>query len=267
MAEQHFRVEDLDIEREGIKLHTRITRPASNGALDVRYPAVIMMHGLFGTLGYEPTDLFAELSDKLVAAGFMTVRFDFDGRGKSGGEPNGFDPYTEIEDAIAVLDYVRNLDDVEKISLLGHSFGGVVAGMTAGMYADVIHSLVLMAPAATSKSDAMHGHVLDGTFDPMHIPQTIDIPSHQAKMSGRFPRIIRIMPVYEVPARFDGPALCVQGNDDQVVSPHASKNYAEVMPNCTATFYNNLGHTFTGSDRELALDEITQFLVVERTAR
>ena len=37
----------------------------------------------------------------------------------------------------------------------GHSQGGVVAGMTAGMFSDAIHTLVMLAPAASLKDDAL----------------------------------------------------------------------------------------------------------------
>lgn len=73
-SDMTFQVEDLNIEREGVALHTRITRPEMNGTTGRKYPAVIMMHGFLGNLGYEPDSLFAELSDKLVAEGFITVR-------------------------------------------------------------------------------------------------------------------------------------------------------------------------------------------------
>ncbi|KFI68821.1 alpha/beta hydrolase family protein [Bifidobacterium magnum] len=260
-----FQVEDLNIEREGVALHTRITRPEMNGTTGRKYPAVIMMHGFLGNLGYEPDSLFAELSDKLVAEGFITVRFDFDGRGESGGERNGFDAYREIEDAMAVLEYVRNLDEVDEISLLGHSFGGVIAGMTAGLYADVIHTLVLMAPAATAKTDAQAGHVQNAQFDPEHVSERLVIPGRDATISGRFPRVVRMLPIYETTSAFEGQTLCVQGRDDAVVSPHASEEYAKVMPHCEASFYNDLGHTFIGKDRGEALEEIAQFLIAHYT--
>ncbi|RSX56202.1 alpha/beta hydrolase [Bifidobacterium dolichotidis] len=265
MSDQQSRVEQLEIDRDGLKLHTVITRPATNGAQDVRYPAVIILHGLFGDMGYLPEDLLPEISDKLVAQGFMTVRFDFAGRGESTGIRNGFDAFSEIEDTIAVLEHVRQLEDVESISLVGHSFGGAIASMVAGMYNDVIHTLALLAPAATMKDDAMHGKVLDGEFDAVHVPDEIEVPSKKASVTGRFARIVRTLPIYEIAGQFNKPTLFIQGRDDQVLkSTSAANNYEEAMSHCQVSLYDDLGHLFRGAQREVAVNEVVEFLTLNK---
>ena len=44
----------------------------------------------------------------------------------------------EIEDANAILNYVKTDPHVRNIYLVGHSQGGVVASMLAGLYPDLI---------------------------------------------------------------------------------------------------------------------------------
>ena len=61
----------------------------------------------------------------------------------------------EIEDANAILNYVKTDPHVRNIYLVGHSQGGVVASMLAGLYPDLIKKVVLLAPATTLKSDAL----------------------------------------------------------------------------------------------------------------
>lgn len=96
-------------------------------------------------MGYERDGLFQALADLLTEKGIAVVRFDFNGHGKSDGSFTDMNVLNEIEDAIAILEYVRKLDFVTEIYVIGHSQGGVVAGMLAGYYPDVIHKLVLLA--------------------------------------------------------------------------------------------------------------------------
>ena len=61
----------------------------------------------------------------------------------------------EIADGKAILDYVRTDPHVRDIFLVGHSQGGVVASMLAGLYPDVVKKVVLLAPAAQLKDEAI----------------------------------------------------------------------------------------------------------------
>ena len=81
--------------------------------------------------------------------GIASVRFDFNGHGQSDGSFTDMTVMNEVSDGRAILDYVRQMPQVEHIYLLGHSQGGVVASMLAGYYHEYIDKLVLMSPAAT----------------------------------------------------------------------------------------------------------------------
>ena len=145
---------DVEIKRDGILLHGRMERAEKME----KAPALILFHGFAGNLGYEENDLFNKVVQRVVADGVTTVRFDFNGHGKSGSFSD-MDVLREILDAIAILQYVKSLPDVSEIYILGHSQGGVVGGMLAGMYPDIIKKLILLAPAATLKEDAISGRM------------------------------------------------------------------------------------------------------------
>ena len=66
------------------------------------------------------------------------MRFDFNGHGDSDGEFENMTVLNEIEDANAILNYVKTDPHVRNIYLVGHSQGGVVASMLAGLYPDII---------------------------------------------------------------------------------------------------------------------------------
>lgn len=253
--------EDFTVARDGLTLQGHVEYP--QGSTHDR--VVICMHGFLRDMGVKPGELYQDISDALTAHGMTCVRFDFNGRGRSEGAFEDSDVFNQIEDAIAVLNHVRDACDPLEISLLGHSQGGVVAGMTAGMFSDVIHTLVMLAPAASLKDAALRGELLGTPFDVNRVPRRITLAGGQT-IAGKSVRIAQMLPIYETTAMFHGPALVIQGKDDAVIGPHVAANYGAAMPNCEASLYTDLGHAFTGEDRVTALTEATQFLVNEEEA-
>ena len=90
---------------------------------------VILMHGIFSSKDYNPMPVLAK---GLAKAGIASIRFDFNGHGKSEGRKQDMTIEKEIADAMAIYEYVRALPYVTDVGFLGHSKGGVVASMSAG---------------------------------------------------------------------------------------------------------------------------------------
>ena len=97
-------------------------------------PMVILMHGFGGSKDGRggQKGMLEIIADKLEAQGIASIRFDFNGHGESEGEFWQHTVPNEIEDALKVYEYVRDLRYVSTVSVLGHSQGGVVASMVAG---------------------------------------------------------------------------------------------------------------------------------------
>ena len=97
-----------------------------------RCTVVILMHGIMPNPVTIPLPHFARA---LVNSGFAALRFFFYGNWGSDGTNEEVTVPGEIEDARAVYRLVRSWPFADKVVLLGHSQGGVVAGMLAGQLA------------------------------------------------------------------------------------------------------------------------------------
>lgn len=245
---------DITLKRDGITLRGKLEKPNVD-----KCPIVILFHGFTGDIGYTKESLFGTITDKLVKADMAVIRFDFNGHGKSDGNLADMDILNEIEDAIAVLRYVQKLEFVTDIYILGHSQGGVVGGMLAGYYSDVISKLVLLAPAAALKDDAKQGICMGTRYDTDHIPDVVHINNTPFDVGGHYFRIAKHLPIYEITQEFKGPALAIHGLNDNVVDVKASYRYKDCMNSCELEVFKNLDHIIQGEDREEALDKIVEF--------
>lgn len=207
---------------------------------------VIMTHGIMGDCGYDENSFFSGfyfIAQKLKAAGFSSLRFDFAGNGKSEGEHEDMSVLSEIMDEVKVLQAVREMDFVSDIFLFGYSQGGVVASMVAGYYREIIKGLILAAPAAVLKQNLADGEVLGQVFDPMNVPKSVTITLLKDYVLGDcYMRTSRLLPIYETAADYTGPVCLIRGDDDVIVPLDCCEKYAEVYQNCEFHKLDNCNH-------------------------
>ena len=246
-------VQHIALRRAGLTLRGVLDKP-----VDGPCPLVLMMHGFGGRMDAFPGGWFQEYADALNSAGFATLRFDFSGHGDSGGRFNEMTLFSELEDAAAFLEYAMRLPDVTDVHLLGHSQGGVVAGMLAGYYHDKISRLVMLTPAASLKTDALEGHCFGTVYDPRRIPDTV--PVGRSRMNGLYFRIAQTLPIHGVTAQFAGMALAVIGGADVVVRAEDVRRYGECMPACRVAEYPTLDHGLMGAEHGDMLQSVVRFL-------
>lgn len=202
--------------------------------------------------------MLREIANSLRDENIASVRFDFNGHGDSDGKFENMTVLNEIEDANAILNYVKTDPHVRNIYLVGHSQGGVVASMLAGLYPDLIKKVVLLAPAATLKGDALEGNTQGVTYNPDHIPDRL--PFKDLTLGGFYLRIAQQLPIYEVSAQFTKPVCLIHGTDDTVVSPNASKKYDQIYQNSTLHLIEGADHCFSDSYQKNAVNLTTDFL-------
>lgn len=219
------------------------------------YDMAILMHGFTSSRN---TDLLKQIAYNLRNENVASVRFDFNGHGESDGKFEDMTVVNEIEDGKAILDYVRTDPHVRNIFLIGHSQGGVVASMLAGLYPDIIKKVVLLAPAAQLKNDALKGSTRGATYNPDRIPA--NVPFGNKKLGGFYLRTAQVLPIYEIAQRYTGPASIIVGSKDEVVDPKYSKKYDEVYANSELHLIENADHSFTNEYKDQAAQLAADFV-------
>ncbi|GAA0409892.1 alpha/beta hydrolase family protein [Paenibacillus motobuensis] len=104
----------------------------AEGRCKNRMPLVIICHGFVGSrIGVDR--LFVKTARELGQAGSMVVRFDYIGCGESSGDYGRESVDSMIAQTRDVLDYSLGLGDIdpERVTLIGHSLGGMIALLTA----------------------------------------------------------------------------------------------------------------------------------------
>jgi pimeloyl-ACP methyl ester carboxylesterase len=122
-----------------------------------KYPAAILISGSGAQnrdeelLGHKP---FLLLADNLTRAGIVVLRYDDRGFGESGGDLLGTTS-DFARDTEAAIEYLKGLKqiDPERIYLIGHSEGGLIATMLAATNDDVRSVILLAGPA--QRGDAL----------------------------------------------------------------------------------------------------------------
>lgn len=246
---------EVTIQRDGLKLHGLL-----EGTTTLENDSVaILMHGFKGDLGYGENKILPVVAHALNKAGLPTLRFDFDGCGKSDGRFEDMTVLSELLDGMKVINFARQEIKAQHIYLVGHSQGGVVASMLAAYFRDVIEKLVLLAPAATLKSDALKGVCQGTTYDPNHIPNEVMVDGF--KVGGDYFRTAQLLPIYETAQHFAGPVLLIHGTADQIVSPEASKKYHVILPQSELHLIDGESHMLNGSGRSEIVKLVANFLV------
>ena len=230
--------QDISIDGDHGKLAATLQTPDGKD----EYPLVIIMHGFTAN---KEGELLKYLADDLEKYGIASLRFDFNGHGQSEGRFQDMTVPNEIEDAKCVYAYASRLPEVKNISLAGHSQGGVVASMTAGILGtEKVKSIALMAPAAVLREDAIRGTIFDKHYDAQNLPATIDIMGG-LKLGADYVKTAQTLPIYETASQYQGPAFMIHGTGDTVVPYTYSLRYQRIYFNGELKLVPGEDHMFS----------------------
>jgi pimeloyl-ACP methyl ester carboxylesterase len=243
--------EALRIPAVGFNLAATVTKPPkASGPL----PALVLVGGS----GTTDRDGFAagipvlgQLARDLVDAGFLVVRYDKRGVGQSGGRTEIATLADYAEDVRAILRWLEDRKDVDedRIGLVGHSEGALVA-MLAAQRDKRVAALALVAGPSTTGAELVleqQLHLLTQLKTPdKELQEKIALQKqiNQAVITGQgwdeLPATVRRaadVPWFQSYLLFDPaavmkelrqPILIVQGALDTQVPPHHAEKLAEL---------------------------------------
>lgn len=213
-------MKEFYITDDGIQLHAKLDMPEKKE----KCPLVIVFHGLTGNM--EERHITA-VSNAMNEIGFATLRVELYGHGKSGGAFEQHNLMKWINNAMTVTDYAKTLDFVTDLYICGHSQGGLLTMLAAGMRADDFKAAIPMSPAIVIPDGARKGNLLGQPFDPEHIPDMVEWGDRH--LSGNYLRTAQLLDVDEAIRKYEKPVLLIHGDADEAVpieySIDAAKKY------------------------------------------
>ncbi|MBI1816316.1 MAG: alpha/beta fold hydrolase [Deltaproteobacteria bacterium] len=134
----HVLEEAIQFTADGLQLEGRLGVPesATHGAV-ICHP-----HPQYG--GTMDNDVVSAVAEALQAAGVATLRFNFRGVGASEGRYGG--GQAEANDARAAVDQLRTRASTTDVTLIGYSFGAIVALLAGHDHSGVSRLIAIATP-------------------------------------------------------------------------------------------------------------------------
>lgn len=138
-----------------ITLSGTLTLPSKSG----KYPVVLLISGS-GPQDRDETFYehkpFLVLSDYLTRQGIGVFRYDDRGIGKSTGDHSAATSKDLASDVVSAIEYLKSRKDIDKIGLIGHSEGAIIAPMVANISKNVSFIVMLGGTGIPGNEISLH---------------------------------------------------------------------------------------------------------------
>ena len=219
-------MKEFYINDDGIRLHAKLDMPEGKETC----PLLIVFHGFTGHM--EERHIMA-VQQTALEEGFATLRVELYGHGQSDGEFKNHTFYKWVTNALTVVEYAKALPFVTDLYMTGHSQGGMLTMIIAGMRPEYFKAILPLSPALVLPDGARKGDLLGIAFDTKHIPEELYLEDKQLHLSGNYLRILQTIHPEDEITRYHGPVLIIHGEADELVPLHYSVEAAEQYENCT----------------------------------
>ncbi|MCR5649698.1 MAG: alpha/beta fold hydrolase [Lachnospiraceae bacterium] len=224
------------IDSDGVRLHAKLDR--ADGV--EKGPLCILIHGFTGDM--EEDHLIAA-QKTMKEAGVSVLRVEMYGHGGSGGEFRDHTLYKWITNALSVVKYAKSLDFVTDLYLCGHSQGGLLTMLVGGMCSDDFRAIIPMSPAWMIPELCRKGELLGVTFDPKHIPDSIELEG--IELSGDYIRTAQTIHPEDEITRYEGPVFIIHGEEDETVPFIYAQKALKLYRNAKLFTIHGDDHCFT----------------------
>jgi len=215
-----------------------------------KFPAVILCHGFSGDKAGKYR-LRVRLARELCKNGFAVLRFDFSGHGDSEGEMDDVSITRELDDLGCAISFLKSRPeaDIEKIGIVGHSFGGEIVILKASENKE-LKAVVLLAPVV----DPQLNMLMDGRFEEnlalARKQGFAERASHKIKKQY-YEELQKFRPLIEA-RKINAPLLVLHGTADDKVDIRGS---VELIKNPNEPkkliIIETADHDFTGYDNTM----------------
>jgi len=132
--------------------------------------------------------------------------------------------------------------------------------MTAGeLGTDAFRAVVLMAPAAVLRDDAIRGNTFGKQYDPLDPPEFVQLWGPQ-QLGANYIRTAFSLPIYETAAKYQGEALIIHGNADRVVPYTYGERFHQIWPKSEFVLQEYYDHGFSQNIYR-STDIVAQYLI------
>lgn len=172
-----FREEEVVIPgRDGHRLAGTLTLP---GESNPPFPVALTLTGSGAHFRdgnrtpNHPYRPFRQIAVALAAKGIATLRLDDRGVGESTGDANAATGDDVADDARVAIAWLRSrvVIDPARVSVIGHSFGGVVASLVAAADSNLAAMVLMGAPARSFRETMRYQHRYHIENDPSVAPE------------------------------------------------------------------------------------------------
>ena len=264
---------EVSYEVNGQKVLGTLSMPEKDG----KVPAVLLLHGFTATRNESkseaiPEGLFGRMAHELARQGIASLRIDMRGSGKSEGSFEDLTVESEIEDALAGVAYLNQLDTIDKdrISVMGLSLGGIVTTAVAGRSTYPIRSVVLWNPGINPPAAFITMFGKDNVQNPTKDKDSVYVVpfnGQELAMKGDFYlSLFRVVPAAEL-AKYSGPVLLAIGVKDDIVWPQPTSGAALLSyhDGKHELFTKDAGHVWDDDKGPATADEVikksVQFII------
>ena len=221
---------------------------------------VILCHGFLSTKNSTTNKTLTRL---LNENGIATFRFDFFGQGESEGLFEDITTSLAIGQAKAAIDVV-SARGYERIGLVGSSFGGLVAILTTAQR----HNIACLALKCPVVDFAEELRLEFGSDEMKRWQETNTIPNilggiERVRLKYRLYEDCLKHIAYEPAKMIDSPTLIVQGERDEMIPLHQSRNLFDRLAGPKRIdFLPDANHQFTSAEDFRAMTtSITEWMV------
>lgn len=257
-------------------------------------PVAFLVHGGPGAdhTSYKPT--FSPLSQKL-----QLVYFDHRGQGRSA--RGNKDTYT-LDNNVEDMEALRQHLGLERIVVIGGSYGGMVGLSYAIRYPENVSHLIVYCTVAdsrflqrakeileqkgTEEQKAIAHRLWEGNFENEdQLNEYFKVMSSMYSLSYNpnlpqegwdrailspeainvaFGGFLREYNILDQLHKITAPTLVIAGRQDWICAPEFSQEIAQLIPNSDLRVFENSGHSVRSDEPEALLDAIAGFLVYKQ---